>query len=47
MWACLLVGTIFVVSNYYDITIPGLPEMVQQQLQVIIMALSVERASNA
>lgn len=46
-WAALLVGVIFVAANYYGVQVPGLDGLVKDTIEAFIVALSVERISNA
>jgi hypothetical protein len=46
-WAALIVGAVFVVSNHYGVQIPGVDGLVKDTLEAFIVALSVERISNA
>ena len=46
-WAALFVGVIFVVSNHYGVTVPGLDGLVKDTLEAFVVALSVERIANA
>jgi hypothetical protein len=46
-WAALLVGILFVVSNHYGISVPGLEGLVKDTLEAVVVAISVERIANA
>lgn len=46
-WAALFVGILFVVSNHYGIQVPGLEGLVKDALEALVVAISVERISNA
>lgn len=46
-WAALFVGSIFVASNHYGVQVPGLEGLVKDTLEAVVVAISVERISNA